>query len=79
MSKENAFLKELGKKIDRIDARIYPWWKMLLMGTIHGVGTVVGAAIVIFILGVILNVLGYLPIIGDIAKGFKALIENYRP
>lgn len=77
MKQKNIPLKEISKKIDRIDSRIYPWWKMVLMGTLHGIGAVIGAALVIAIVGFVLNVLGYFPVIGDMAKGLKLFLENY--
>jgi len=71
-------IKDLNKSVTKLDSRVNKWWKILLHGMLQGAGAVIGAALVFSLLGLLLNIAGVLPYIGDTALELKGILDKVR-
>ena len=67
---------QLKYSIDRLYRRIGSWWRIFWLGLMQGAGAVVGATILVLLAGWILNFFADVPLIGDVAEGIDAMLEE---
>lgn len=68
----------------QIAEKYYGDWKTLMLrsfvsGIFTALGATVGFAVIIWVVGGILNQLGVLPVVGEFFKDLNHLLQSYRP
>jgi|GEM_PF-2577195 len=71
-------LSEINRHLGRLDRYLTSGWRAFIRGVYQGAGGVAGAAIIIFIIGIILNVVGVIPEFKEYADNFKIILEDIR-
>lgn len=69
-------LQSIEKYLQSIKKEVtWPWWRIFFQGLLRGAGLVVGTVLTIALAGWILNIFGFIPGIGDMAKNLQAILE----
>lgn len=71
----------LGKQLERIYDSVHPdrkrfYWMSFLAGILRGVGTIIGATVVIALVVWLLSLLGHIPFIGPLVDHAKNTIQS---
>lgn len=72
-------LDSLKVSIDRLNKRFNSWWKIAWYGMLQGAGAVVGATLIIILVSWLLDIIGFLPFIGDRVEEVRNLLNEFRP
>jgi hypothetical protein len=76
--KNEADVSEIKRHHARIDRALNSSWRSFLRGTFQGLGSIVGATIIILIIGWILNVIGVIPEFKEYVDDFKVMLQDLR-
>jgi hypothetical protein len=76
--KNEADVSEIKRHLARIDRALNSSWRSFLRGTFQGLGSIVGATIIILIIGWILNVIGVIPEFKEYVDDFKVMLQDLR-
>ena len=57
-------------------ARGLPWWRSLLNGAMSGLGSVVGVAVAVVLVGWFLNIIGIIPAFQREAESWRQLLQQ---
>ncbi len=77
-NKDEKTFEQINSHLARLDKYLTRGWRAFWRGMLSGAGGVVGAAVIIFLIGVILNIVGVIPAFKDYVDGFKAIFEEIR-
>lgn len=69
---------EITRHLARIDKALNSPWRAFVRGTFQGLGSIIGAAVVLVIIGFILNAVGVIPAFHDSVDEFKQLLIDIR-
>ncbi len=69
-------LEEINKNVQTVAKRVGGSWKAFWYGIARGLGSVLGAALAIILIGWILNTLGYIPAFRDQVNEWKQIIQQ---
>ncbi|MDO8602123.1 MAG: hypothetical protein Q7R62_03325 [bacterium] len=76
--KKDVDFEAMNKHLARIDKALNSSWRSFLRGTFQGLGSILGAVLVIFIIGTILNVVGVIPEFKKYVDDFKNILQEIR-
>ncbi len=69
---------EMNKHLARIDRALTSPWRSFVRGTFQGLGSIVGAAIILVIIGWVLNMIGVYPAFKESVAEFRQLLIDVR-
>ncbi len=78
IEKNEADISEIKRHLARIDKALNSSWRSFLRGTFQGLGSIIGATIVILLIGWILNVIGVIPEFKEYVEEFKTMVQDIR-
>lgn len=80
MSQNNNELNgdEITRHLARIDRALNSPWRAFVRGTFQGLGSIIGATIVIVFIGWILNIIGVIPEFKEYIEEFKVVVQDIR-
>lgn len=76
--KNEADISEIKRHLARIDKALNSSWRSFVRGTFQGLGSIVGATIIIVLIGWILNVIGVIPEFKEYVEEFKVMLQDVR-
>ena len=68
----------MNRHLARIDKALNSPWRAFLRGTFQGLGSIIGATIIIVLIGWILNAVGVIPEFKEYVDEFKTMIQDIR-
>ena len=75
IEKNEADISEIKRHLARIDKALNSSWRSFLRGTFQGLGSIIGATIVIVFIGWIFNVIGIIPEFKEYVEEFRAMLQ----
>lgn len=69
-------LDKVNKNLETVASRVGGTWQAFIKGLLSGLGSVVGVAIALFLIGWVLNTLGYIPAFREQANEWKTIIQR---
>jgi uncharacterized membrane protein YkgB len=69
-------LENIEKKLSHMDKVATGTWRTLWRGCVYGAGYVIGAIIIIVVVGWILNILGVIPALAHQVAEFRTALEH---
>lgn len=76
--KVDGDISEIKRHLARIDNALNSSWRSFLRGTFQGLGSILGAVVIIFVIGWLLNILGVIPAFKDYVDDFKGILQDIR-
>ena len=70
-------LNRIDKELSHMDKASNGMWRTLWRGAIYGAGYIIGAVVVIVIIGWVLNVVGVIPAFDRQVAEFRAALQNF--
>ncbi len=72
-------VQEISLQLKQINKNTHsPLWRSFLTGTLSGLGSVVGVAIALTIIGLTLNAIGFIPAFKQQANAWHQTLDNLR-
>ncbi|MFT5179535.1 MAG: hypothetical protein ACI9GH_000414 [Candidatus Paceibacteria bacterium] len=72
-------IDDLKKSVNRLSERFNSWWKIVWYGMLQGSGAVAGATLIIIGASWFLDILGFVPFVGDRVEDVRRLLNEFRP
>lgn len=69
------YLETLNGNVVKVSQGL-PWWRSLLHGAMSGLGSVVGVAIAVVLVGWLLNIIGIIPAFQREADSWRQLLQQ---
>jgi uncharacterized membrane protein YkgB len=70
-------LEHIEDKLSHLDKETTGTWRTLWHGIVYGAGYIIGAVVIIVVIGWILNVIGVIPSFARQAADFRAALQNF--
>ena len=70
-------LEKIENKLSHLDRETTGTWRTLWHGVVYGAGYVIGAIIIIIVVGWILNIVGVIPVLAHQAAEFRTALQNF--
>jgi hypothetical protein len=78
IEKNEADISEIKRHLARIDKALNSSWRSFVRGTFQGLGSIIGATIVIVFIGWVLNIVGVIPEFKGYVDEFKTMVQDIR-
>lgn len=78
IEKNEADISDIKRHLARIDRALNSSWRSFLRGTFQGLGSIIGATIVIVLIGWILNIIGVIPEFKEYVEEFRTMVQDIR-
>jgi phage shock protein PspC (stress-responsive transcriptional regulator) len=72
------YLEKIIVKLEAIEKKSESLWKSFFRGVVQGLGNVIGVAIVLVVIGWVLNAVGVIPAFQEQARELKQTLEEFR-
>jgi len=70
-------LQNIKKELSHLDKTSNGTWHTLWRGAVYGAGYVIGAVIIIVVIGWILNIVGIIPALARQVAEFRTALQNF--
>ena len=75
-SETNRHLADIKRELENIDRKIGGTGSAFVRGIVWGAGYIIGAALIIVVIGWILNIIGVIPAFQNQVNDFRQVLEN---
>jgi uncharacterized membrane protein YkgB len=70
-------LEKIEKELSHLDKTSNGTWRTLWRGGVYGAGYVIGAVIIIVVIGWVLNIVGVIPALDRQVAEFRTALQNF--
>ena len=73
---DNNKLSQINENLTKIEKKLGSYWTALFKGLLYGLGTVIGAAMAIILIGWFLNIIGVIPALKKTSDQWRSAIQQ---